>query len=478
MKRRLLVGCVAAIALLAGTLGRRVLAAPQGTGDSLSLPSDAQIREILVERVDVQRRNVGIVVGIVTPGGRRIIPYGRFSRDESRALTGDTVFEIGSVTKVFTSALLADMARRGEVKLTDPVATYLPASVTVGSSNGRTITLADLATHTSGLPFWPSNVPATRDGALSMANYTEAQLFQFVSGFQVPEHIGSKWAYSNVDAGLLGLALARRTDTTYESLLRGRVTGPLGMDSTSVAVLPEMKARVAVGYDAELQAAPAWVVPTLAGAGGLHSSTNDLLTFLASLDGDRSPLEGVLTTMLETRRPGPGIPQALGWWIVATGPGDDGIVTHDGGTLGFASSIAYDSKTRTGVAVLSNTVNGVGDIARHLLRPVIPLTKPAGAAPHKTEITLDPALFDRYAGRYEPAPNVAFTVSREGDALMIELPGVPKLRLRPESERAFFVAENTRVTVTFEADADGKVARLVLRSPDGETRAARVQGRR
>jgi hypothetical protein len=144
-----------------------VFAAPQGTGDSLSLTSDAQIREILAERVDVQRRNVGIVVGIVTPGGRRIIPYGRFSHDESRALTGDTVFEIGSVTKVFTSALLADMARRGEVKLTDPVAKYLPATVTIGSNNGRTITLADLATHTSGLPFWPSNRSSDpRRGAL------------------------------------------------------------------------------------------------------------------------------------------------------------------------------------------------------------------------------------------------------------------------------------------------------------------------
>ena len=222
-------------------------------------------------------------------------------------------------------------------------------------------------------------------------------------------------------------------------------------------------------------------MPALAGAGSLHSSANDLLTFLASLDRDRSPLAGVLTAMLETRRPGPGIPQALGWWIVATGPGDDGIVVHDGGTLGFASAIAYDLKTRTGVAVLSNTASGVGDIARHLLRPVIPLTKPAGAAPQKTEIAVDPRIFDRYAGRYEPAPGVAFVVSREGDALMIQLPGVPKLRLRPESERAFFVAENTRVTVTFEADSDGHVTRLVLRSPEvkhGRTRVRRPIGHR
>lgn len=476
MNRTAIVACIVELCVLSSVL-RPMLAAPQGANGSHSMPSDAQIREVLAERVDVQRRNVGIVVGIVTPHGRQIVPYGRFGRDESRPLTGDTIFEIGSVTKVFTSALLADMVGRGELKLTDPVARYLPAGVTVGSSGGRTITLVDLATHTSGLPFWPSNVPATRAGALSMATYTEAQLFQFLSGFQVPEGIGSKWMYSNVDAGLLGLALARRANSTYETLLRDRLTGPLAMKSTAVVLVPEMRTRLAVGYNAELQAAPSWDVPTLAGAGSLHSTVNDLLTFLASLDREDSPLAGVMTTMTETRRPGPGIPQALGWWILSTGPGDDEIVTHDGGTLGFASAIAYDPKTRTGVAVLSNTANGVGDIARHLLRPAIPLTRPAGAAPQKTEIQVDPQLFDHYAGRYEPGPGVAFVVSREDDALMIQKPGAPKLRLRAETERAFFVAENTRVTVTFEADSHGRVIRLVLRSPAGEAPATRVGNR-
>ena len=243
MKRRLLVGCAAALGLASRTVGRLIGAAPQGAGDSLSLPSDAQIREILVERVDVQRRNVGIVVGVLTPDGRRrIIPYGRFSRDDSRPLTGDTVFEIGSVTKVFTSALLADMARRGELTLTDPVAKYLPASVTVGSNNGRTITLADLATHTSGLPFWPSNVPAPREGVLSMANYTEPQLFQFLSGFQVPENVGSVSLFER-GRGPVGLC-SRVVSTARESLIRAG-TGPLGMNSTSVAVSPEMRHQVA-----------------------------------------------------------------------------------------------------------------------------------------------------------------------------------------------------------------------------------------
>lgn len=111
--------------------------------------SDAEIRQILIERVDVQHKSVGMVVGIVTPQGRRVVSHGRLNQGDPRPLNGDTIFEIGSVTKVFTSLLLADMAQRGEVALTDPVAKYLPAGTGPREWNGRAITLADLATHTS-----------------------------------------------------------------------------------------------------------------------------------------------------------------------------------------------------------------------------------------------------------------------------------------------------------------------------------------
>jgi CubicO group peptidase (beta-lactamase class C family) len=133
-----------------------------------ALPTDAEIQSLITTRVDIEHRNLGIVVGIVTPGGRRVVSHGRASLHDRRDLDGDTVFEIGSVTKLFTSVLLADMVRRGEVKLTDSVFRYLPPH-TSRARETRTITLADLATHTSGLPLWPSGMPATRDGALSMA---------------------------------------------------------------------------------------------------------------------------------------------------------------------------------------------------------------------------------------------------------------------------------------------------------------------
>jgi len=117
-----------------------------------SVPPDSEIHQILVDRIDVQHQSVGIVVGVIGPGGRRVIAYGHLEKDDSRPLNGDTIFEIGSETKVFTSLLLFDRVQRGEVALSDPVAKHLPSGTKMPERNGRSITLVDLATHTSGLP--------------------------------------------------------------------------------------------------------------------------------------------------------------------------------------------------------------------------------------------------------------------------------------------------------------------------------------
>ena len=149
-----------------------------------SLPSDDRIRDILIQRVDVEHRNAAIVVGIVSPSGRRVIARGTSGRADGPEPGGDTVFEIGSITKVFTSMLLADMVRRGEVRLEDSVASHFP--VDVGAPSGRTIALVDLATHTSGLPFWPSDIPATREGIVSMATYSVERLYKYLRGLRRP----------------------------------------------------------------------------------------------------------------------------------------------------------------------------------------------------------------------------------------------------------------------------------------------------
>jgi serine-type D-Ala-D-Ala carboxypeptidase/endopeptidase len=124
----------------------------------ITVPSTDRIREILVKRVDQQKQAVGIAVGIIEPVGRRVVAYGNLARGDSRSLDGDTIFEIGSVSKVFTSLLLADMVNRNEVTLDDAAAKYLHNNVRMPERNGKSITLLDLCTHSSGLPNLPGNL--------------------------------------------------------------------------------------------------------------------------------------------------------------------------------------------------------------------------------------------------------------------------------------------------------------------------------
>src|ERR1700682_5303606 len=164
-----------------------------------AVPTDAEIHKILRARVDGQQ-GVGIVVGVIEPAGRRVVADGVL--DDKRPLNGDTLFEIGSATKVFTSLLLAEAVRRGEVALTDPVAKYLSAGVKVPERGGRKITLQDLATHTSGLPRLPTNLnPA--DATNPYADFTVKQVYEFLSSYTLPRDIGSQYEYSNLGGGLL-----------------------------------------------------------------------------------------------------------------------------------------------------------------------------------------------------------------------------------------------------------------------------------
>ena len=463
-----------AIGLLAGLLMTLVGAHATQSSGTVALPSDAAIRTMLAERVDAlagKEDGIGIVVGVIGPQGRRVISYGHASQGDPRPLDGDTAFEIGSVGKVFTALLLAEMVRTGEVALADPVAKYLPANIKVPERSGRSITLSDLATHTSGLPFMPDELAAFNESAA--AKDSAAQIVQFLARYGLSRDIGAEWEYSNIGYWLLGQALEFRSGMDYESLLRTRVIAPLGLKSTAITPSPKLKAQLAIGHNAVLQPSPSIsAVPMLAvmrAAGGLLSTADDLLTFLSvALGYERSPLAPAMASMLSTRRPTQqrGEEQTLGWVVI--GEGNDQLIVHDGGTLGYASSVAWDPGKKVGVVVLSNQVASVADVARHLLRPNVPLATPTAAK--RTEIALDSAVLDACAGQYDAPDEGVFAIVREGNFLTIQPPaswGLPKLRLRAESVREFFVAE-LPLRVTFQTDRDGRVNGLLVHPPRGQ----------
>jgi D-alanyl-D-alanine-carboxypeptidase/D-alanyl-D-alanine-endopeptidase len=436
------------------------------------LPSDEEIRKILADRIDVQHRSVGIVVGVMGPAGRRIIAYGHLEKGDSRPLNGDTVFEIGSMTKVFTSLLLADMVERGEVALDDPVAKYLPPSVKMPQRNGRSITLVDLATHTSGLPRRPSNF-SPKDPQNPYADYSVEQLYQFLSTYQLTRDIGSQYVYSNLGGGLLGHVLARRAGMDYETLVRSRICEPLEMKSTGITLTPALKERLAVGHNSQMEPAKNWDIPTLAGAGALRSTANDMLTFLAANLGlIKSPLAPAMAAMIKVRRPTgyPDLEIALGWHVF-TGNGKE-IVWHNGGTGGYQTWLGYDPKARVAVVALSNAwiAQGTDDIGHHLLDPSVPLAKPPR---QHTEVKVDPKLFDAYVGSYQLASDFAITITREGDHLFAQGTGQSKFEIFPEGDRDYFF-KLVDAQITFVVDKQGRATELILHQGGIDQHAKRV----
>jgi CubicO group peptidase (beta-lactamase class C family) len=354
-------------------------------------PDDNAIRDILKRRVEVEKRSVGMAVCVVTPTRKRFITCGQERLSDNRPVTAATVFEIGSITKVFTALLLANMVRRGELGLDDPVSRHLPRDFTVPLRDGRAITLADLATHTSGLPRWPLLAGDSRPAQAAIDAAARISLPDFkawLATVQLPQNppAAGAWWYSNVGYALLGLALAHRAGRPYDALLRARVLDPLGLRDTTFVPIAAMASRLAEGHDPNLKPLPPFDGGIFTAAGALRSTPHDLARFAAAiLPGSASPIARDEELLLTVRRDALwlGGKQALGWEVLDA-PGG-AFVCKDGVTFGQTASLVFDPDRRLAVMALSNTHPdlrnatlsgggvGAGDIARHLLRPQIPL---------------------------------------------------------------------------------------------------------
>ena len=422
-----------------------------------AIPSDSTVRAVIKPRVDTGRY-AGIAVGFITRDGQQqVTAYG--PNAGVTPFDANTVFEIGSITKTFTTAILADMVAKKEVALDDPVAMHLPAGTRVPARDNKQITLLDLATQTSGLPRLPGNL-VIKDVKNPYASYTTAMMYEFLASYSLPRAIGAQYEYSNLGMGLLGHALSVRAGKDYESLVTERVLVPLGMRDTRIALTSGMRARLAPGHDGGGQAQGLWDLPAIAGAGALRSTVSDMLKYVrANADSTSKPLGSALALTHAGRRPGP-VPQvSIGLaWHRTTTPGGRTVVWHNGGTGGYRSFAGYDEATGLGVVVLTNSAVGVDDIALHLLDPAVPL---APIPQRRVAITVPSEILRRYPGEYILAPTFSITISFENGALFAQATGQEKLPLYAESETKFFLRA-ADAQLTFTSDSTGTVTGLIL----------------
>lgn len=258
------------------------------------------------------------------------------------------IFEIGSISKVFTSTLLANLIQNHKVGLSD----QMNSCINIPLCSCDTFTLQQLANHTSGLPRLPANLNlATVDFRNPYKNYSEEDLLEYLSNdTTVRNPPGEKYEYSNLGAGLLAYLLEKKEGSDYETLLRKYIFEKYGM-SHSTTLKKDINEELVSGLDAGGNETPNWYFNVLVGAGGILSNVSDLTKFAqAQFD----PTDAVLKLTREsTFKVNDGMEIGLGWHILHPEPGKTWY-WHNGGTGGYTSSFAIDVENKTAVVILSN----------------------------------------------------------------------------------------------------------------------------
>src|SRR5262245_58677198 len=337
MNRRIL-GAVTALGLLAA-LG----------ASAAELPADTAR---YIEQSIANGQLVGVVVAYVDGNDTAIRGFGVASKATGKPPDASTVFEIGSITKTFTAALLAEEVLGGKVKLADHVQKYLPEGVKLAQVGERPIELGDVASQRSGLPGMPGNF-TPGNPADPYADFDEKKLWEAVSTVKPARAPGAAYEYSNFGFGMLGEILSRETGTPYRDLVKTRIFVPLGMTSTDTVLTDALERRSAQGYGPGGMPAHHWAFEAFAGAGAINSTATDMLAYLranmaASAATSASTLSRALAMAHELRADMEGKMRiGLAWMTTPAG----GARWHDGGTAGFRSFIGFTDDGKRGVVI-------------------------------------------------------------------------------------------------------------------------------
>ncbi len=417
--------------------------------------TDAELKSITEQRLLGDRTGACFAVAVIDKTVSRAMVCAD-PKNLSR-ISANSAFEIGSVTKTMTAALLADLIVQGKASLDDPISKYLPVDAIVPSFEGKPILLKHLVTHTSALPVVPdfSNAP---DATNPYVNVDEASLLVTLSKAKLKRAPGSEFEYSNYAMMLLTSMIVKRAGADFETLLRTRLFAPIGMKNSYVNLKPKA-ADAAQGHAPNGKNVPAWTFKTnVAGVGGVRSTLDDVVAYVqAQLGMTTSTISPALKLTQQTVKTEANPPRAMNWML---GPLDSHFVhAHEGGTGGFAAFTAFDLETKRGVVILSDTamssVGGLSTLGNHLVDARLPLGKP------RTLKVADTALLDALVGQYDAVPGLQLMLSREGGKLFTQATGQEKFEMGYDSEGDFF-------PLTFDAllkvkkRADGGYALLLL----------------
>lgn len=437
--------------------------------EEVTLPSDDDVKKILTDRIDGSQ--TGIVVALIENGRSRFVSHGQFGRNDPRQVDENTLFEAGSITKVFTNLLLAQLVLDGRIDLNAPIANYLPANIVLPTYKGKAITAFDLATHTSGLPSLPDDL-MTADINNPYTGYGSQGLFNWLATYRLNRPIGKDFSYSNAGTALLGLVITHIDGRSYTRMVQQEILDPLGMKQSVLALTGNTRPDMATGHGRGGEPVSHWDFDAFAPAGALITSAGDLAKFIAAASGQtETPLKPAFALLTEHSRPAGGKTRKIGLGPVISKLARRTIVWHNGRTGGFESFAGFDRENGNGVIVLSNrlSITGIDDIGAHLLdarQELLP------QPPIRIAVAIDTAKLPAYVGQYLLAPGAIMSITEEKGQLFLQLTGQQRFAAYPESDTKFFLREvDAQISFTVE---DGKATKLTLHQNGRNMPALRV----
>ncbi len=407
----------------------------------------------------------GIAATWVDADGVKFAQSGRFSADDPQALSADTRFEIGSVTKVFTALLLAESERAGKVSRNDSAAKLLLPANDPDQAKLAAITLLSLTTHSSGLPRLPANIGANPDAAPNpYAHYDRVALIEALRMHGPTAPVGRAVSYSNFGVGVLGEALGAAWGTSYSEALTTHVLAPLKLTATSLALTDAPPpADLAPGHAAGVRV-PTWTFQAEAPAGAIVSTPRDLGVFLEfCLGRTDTPLKAALAEALKPQRDATDVGGQIGFGWFIGGERGRPVYWHNGATNGYHAFIAFCPPAGRGIALVANVAKSCDALGFALIG-----MKPPAPVAEKLPNAGD------YPGRYPLASTFAIDITERNGALALQATGQPRLALRKVADDRFAVV-GVPAEVSFERDAGGKVSALVLHQNGRDLRGARSE---
>ncbi|UCC76127.1 MAG: serine hydrolase [Anaerolineales bacterium] len=408
-----------------------------------------------------------LAIGVIKEDTPLFLSYGSFTRECSDPPNENTVFEIGSITKTFTGTLLGEAVQRGLVTLDDTIAAHLPPETMPSDHTAATITLRQLATHTSGLPIFASNMDLFSQ---ERRPYTIHDLYAGLASCDLCFEPGEQHRYSNLGMMLLGHVLELATGKRYQELLVDWICQPLGMGSTFVTTEDaQLQVRRAQGHTDDL--VPAMTLedlPTPA-AGHIKSTADDMLLYLqANLRPGDSPLTGAIQLAQRVHYDPQGA--ALGWRTRKGGS----HLWHTGQSVGFRCSCDLDMSESVAVVILSNTATSLLDWLRQPIMEVLiagSCKPPEFSIPPVVDVA--PHILARLTGTYahEANPIMRLTIQLEGKWLTAQYcvnAEFPQVKLYPYSERDFFCRARPR-HLHFVIDEGKRCEKLTVEGARGGT---------